>query len=132
MVRSDARARCHGRVLAERLIPSVPVSVRVFYGCRLALARGKPWLAGKWEDVSRHESFEWATKRDPMRVVLSDDGHLVTFPPSLSTLAESEGYKPADFDRLIEISVEGGATDEIDENMLLEAMPDFIEFLPQG
>ena len=36
-------------VLKERLIPSVPVTVRVFNGCRLALARGKPWLAGKWE-----------------------------------------------------------------------------------
>jgi hypothetical protein len=56
-------------VLKERLIPSIPVTVRVFYGHRLALARGKPHLAGKWEDVTRHVSFEWSTKRDPMRVV---------------------------------------------------------------
>ena len=55
-------------VLRERLIPSVPVTVRVFNGCRLAMARGKPWLAGRWEDVTRHVSFEWQTKRDPMRV----------------------------------------------------------------
>ena len=34
-------------MLTERHIPSVPVTVRVFYGCRLALARGKSWLAGK-------------------------------------------------------------------------------------
>ena len=117
-------------VLKERLIPSVPIKVRVFYGNRLALARGKPWLAGKWEDVSRHESFEWRTKRDAMRVMLGDEDYLVTYPPALSILAESEGYKPADFDKLIEISGESGATLEIDENVLLEAMPDFMPFLP--
>ena len=118
-------------VLKERLIPSVPITVRVFNGCRLALARGKPWLAGKWEDVTRHESFEWKTKRDAMRITVSDEGYVVTYPPALSILAESEGYKPADFDRHIEISGESGGTVEIDENMLLEAMPDFIPFLPR-
>jgi hypothetical protein len=46
-------------------------------------------------------------------------------------LAESEGYKPADFDRVLEISTEDGAVEEIDENTLLEAMPDFIPFLPR-
>jgi hypothetical protein len=117
-------------VLKERLIPSIPVTVRVFNGCRLPLARGKPWLAGKWEDVTRHESFEWSTKRDPMRIDLCD-GHLTTFPIALSMLAESEGYKPADFDRVLEISTEDGAAEEIDENTLLEAMPDFIPFLPR-
>ena len=117
------------RVLEERLIPSVPVTVRVFYGCRYALARGKPWLAGKWEDVSRHESFEWRTKRDPVRVALGEK-RLTTFPIALSILAESEGYKPADFDRLVQISGESGVAEEIDENMLLEAMPDFTPFLP--
>jgi hypothetical protein len=117
-------------VLKERLIPSVPVTVRVFYGHRLALARSAPDLAGKWEDVTRHVSFEWSTKRDPMRVVLGED-HLRTFPIALSSpLAESEGYKPADFDRLVEISVESDVKEEIDENTLLEAMPDFIPFLP--
>jgi hypothetical protein len=118
-------------VLRERLIPSIPVPVRVFNACRLALARGKPWLAGKWEDVIRHVSFEWSTKRDPMRIEVSDEGFLRTFPHALSIFAESEGYKPADFDRLIEISGESGSTMEIDENMLLEAMPDFIQFLPR-
>jgi hypothetical protein len=71
-------------VLKERLIPSVPVPMRVFIGCRLALARGKPWLAGKWENIARHISFEWRTKRDAMRVVLRDD-HLRTFPIALSS-----------------------------------------------
>ncbi len=118
-------------VLKERLIPSVPITVRVFNGCRLALARGKPWLAGKWEDVARLESFEWESKRDAKRITVSDEGHVVTFPPALSIFAESEGYRPAEFDRLIEISGESGSTIEIDENMLLEAMPDFIPFLPR-
>jgi hypothetical protein len=128
-LRRPAAMEC---VLQERLIPSVPITVRVFNGCRLALARGKPWLAGKWEEVTRHESFEWKTKRDAMRIEVSDEGCLVTYPPALSIFAESEGYKPAEFDRLIEISGEGGSSAvTIDENMLLEAMPDFIPFLPR-
>jgi hypothetical protein len=32
---------------------------------------------------------------------------------------------------LIEISGETGSTVEIDDNMLLEAMPDFIPFVPR-
>jgi hypothetical protein len=118
-------------VLDERQIPSVPIAVRIFNGCRSALARGKPYLAGKWEDIIRHERFEWQTKRDAMRIEVSDEGYLKTFPLALSILAESEGYKRADFDRLIEISGETGGTVEIDENMLLEAMPDFTPFLPR-
>jgi hypothetical protein len=92
------------RVLAERLIPSVPVTVRVFNGCRLALARGKPWLAGRWEDVTRNVSFEWQMKRDPMRITVTDEGYIRTFPRKNSIFAESEGYEPADFDKYIEIS----------------------------
>jgi hypothetical protein len=117
-------------VLKERLVPSVPVTVRVFIGCRLALARGKPWLAGRWEDVMRHECFEWTTKRDPMRIAVNDLGYVTTFPLKNSIFKESEGYEPADFDKCIEITGESGATEVIDENMLLEAMPDFIPFLP--
>jgi hypothetical protein len=63
-----------------------------------------------------------------MRIILGD-GYIVTFPPALSILAEREGYEPADFDKLA-ISAENGVTEEIDENMLLEAMPDFTPFLP--
>ena len=82
------------RVPQKRLIPSVPITVRVFNGCRLALARGKPWLPGKWEDITRHESFEWRTKRDATRIAVSNEGYVATFPPALSIFAESEGYKP--------------------------------------
>jgi hypothetical protein len=56
------------RRLEERLFPTVPVAVRVFYGCRLAMHWKKPWLAGKWEDRERQESFEWWTKRHPNRI----------------------------------------------------------------
>jgi hypothetical protein len=119
-------------LLEERHIPSVPITVRVFYGCRHALARGKSYLAGKWEDVTRYESFEWKTKRDGMRIKVGEEGYVVTFPPALTSIfAESEGYKPAEFDRLIEISGESGSAETIDENMLLEAMPDFMPFLPR-
>jgi hypothetical protein len=115
-------------VLKERLIPSVPVTVRMFIGARLAIARGKLWQAGQWKDETRHESFEWRTKRDPMRIVVRDEGYVTTFPRTISIFAESEGYKPADFDKLIDISDESKIKEEM--NTLLEAMPDFIPFLP--
>jgi hypothetical protein len=118
-------------VLKERLVPSVPITLRVFIGSRLAVARGKPWLAGRWEDVTRHESFEWKTKRDPMRINVMGEGYVITFPRAISIFDESEGYEPADFDRLIDVSWENGAKEPIDENMVLEAMPDFTPFLPQ-
>ena len=66
-----------------------------------------------------------------MRITVSDEGYVATYPRVLSISAESEGYKPAEFDRKIEIVEEGGRTIPIDENMLLEAMPDFVPFLPR-
>ena len=116
-------------MLRERLFPTVPVSIHVFYGCRLALARGKPYLAGTWRDEIRQESFEWNTKRDPIRIEIRAN-NISTFPPAGSPFAESAGYDPAEFDRLVAISAENGSLEEIDENTLLEAMPDFIPFLP--
>jgi hypothetical protein len=49
------------------------------------------------------------------------------FRPRSPSSAESEGYKPADFDN-IKISGEGASTVEIDEDILVEAMPDFAPF----
>jgi hypothetical protein len=96
------------------------------------LARGKPWQAGKWQDVPRHESFEWHTKRDAKRIAVGD-GCIITYPIALrSSLMESEGYTPADFDRLIQISGESDVIEEIDENTWLEAMPDHLQFLPHN
>lgn len=117
--------------LEERLFPTVPVLVNVFIGCRLALHRNKPWLAGVWKDEERQESFEWRTKRDPNRIIVCDEGHIVTFPRIQSALAESRRKSPADFDKLIKIVDEHGGTEEIDEDMLLEAMQDFTQFLPE-
>lgn len=114
-------------LLQERSLPSVPVTIRVFTGCRLALARGKPWLAGQWKGEPRDISFEWTTKRDAMRVELGE-GCIGTFPLVLPILAESEGPEPANFERLIEVAAEDSAAEEI--NTLLEAMPDHLQFLP--
>ncbi len=57
-------------------IPMFRVPIRVFISARLARARGKPWLAGRWIDQGVHEDgtddgkavrFEWTTKRqDPV------------------------------------------------------------------
>jgi hypothetical protein len=90
-------------------------------------SRGLPEDGGRQRNVS----FEWQMKRDPVRITVNDEGYVRTFPRKNSILAESEGYEPADFDRRIEISGESGGTVEIDENMLLEAMPDFIPFVPK-
>jgi hypothetical protein len=84
--------------------PSRTVGPKTAFGCDAG--------GGRWEDVTRHVSFEWKTKRDPMRIAVSDDGFVRTFPLKNSIFAESEGYEPADFDRLIEISGESGAAVE--------------------
>jgi hypothetical protein len=118
------------RRLGERLFPTVPVAVEVFYGFRRALHRNKPWLAGQWKDEVREESFEWGTKRDPNRISVCDEGYIVTFPRVQPILAESEGKPPADFDRLVKILDANGDTVEIDKDMLLEAMQDYTPFLP--
>lgn len=43
--------------------PAVPVPVPGFIGMRLALARGKPELAGTWTSDYRTISFDWRNKR---------------------------------------------------------------------
>ena len=70
-------------------------------------------------------------KRDPNRIEVCDDEYIVTFPREQPIFAESEGKPPADFDKRIKILDENGGTEEIDEDMLLEAMPDFTQFLPK-
>jgi hypothetical protein len=50
-----------------------------------------------------------------MRIAVSDDGHLVTYPLTNSVLTESEGDTPVEFDRYIEVSDESGSTVEIDD-----------------
>jgi len=97
---------------------------------RLALARNRPWQAGRWKNETRDVSFEWRSKRDAMRIRL-EDGCLVTFPQLLSSpFEESEGYEPADFDRLIKIAGDGSEFETVDERVLLEAQADFTPWLP--
>jgi DNA polymerase type B, organellar and viral len=117
-------------LLRERKFHEVPVTVHVFYGHKLALARGKPILAGKWEDVTRIESFEWASKRDPFNITVNDDGSISTFPIVGRLTLESKGYEPTDFDKLLKFRDREGEEFEEDDDTLLEAQPDFTEFLP--
>jgi hypothetical protein len=65
-----------------------------------------------------------------MRVVVNDDGNVTTFPRVGSLFEESEGYKPADFDRLISVVNDSGGLEVIGEDVWLEGMPDHIDFLP--
>jgi hypothetical protein len=118
-------------LLKERKFHEVPVTVSAFYGHKLALARGKPILAAKWEDVTRVETFEWASKRDPINISVNEDGSLSTFPLAGRLTLESDGYKPADFDKLLKFRDRDGQEFSLDEDTLLEAQPDFTEFLPR-
>jgi hypothetical protein len=88
--------------------------------------------AGSWKDETRQMSFEWRSKCGAMLVPLDENACLVTSPILLFPFAESEGYKPADFDGLIEIAGNGGEFETIDENTLLEAQSDFMPWLPRG
>jgi hypothetical protein len=97
---------------------------------RLAMARHKPSLAGQWQDVTRSLSFEWSAKRDAKRVEIGD-GHFATYPVWLpSAFMESDGHPPVDFDSLYTTTDDSGAIFEVDENTVLEAMPDYLPDLP--
>jgi hypothetical protein len=122
----DPAAR--GLMLDKReMLPRVTVAMRVFYGCRWALfAKGQPWLTGRWADETQAIGFDWRAKRDAQQIIVDEHG-ILTFPRAGSPFEESWGYAPADFDRDDD---ENEDTLRIDENMLLEAMPDRVEWLP--
>src|SRR5262249_16993064 len=67
-------------LLRERKFHTIHLTQDVFYGLRIALARGKHILAGKWEEVTRIETFEWNTKRDGFNIIVNDAGYIETFP----------------------------------------------------
>jgi hypothetical protein len=50
---------------------------------------------------------------------------LASFAPARPIFAEREGYKPADFDNLVENLGKERAAAEISEKMRFDAMPDF-------
>jgi hypothetical protein len=128
----DKQAEDLAAMLADRKnIPKVAVTIRdVFHGCALALARGKPSLAGTWKDVTRKFSFDWINKRHATWGVRLDGNSIRTMPISQSKLDESEGYEPIDFDRPAEIVDAKGRTVTIAEDVLFEAMPDHVQWLP--
>jgi hypothetical protein len=45
-------------------------------------------------------------------------------------MAKSVGYKPADFNRIVQIAGTEGTIEDIDENMLFEGLPDYLSILP--
>src|SRR5262249_624459 len=116
-------------LLSERKFHEVPVTVRVFYGHKVALARGKPILAGKWEDVTRVETFGWSSKRDPVDITVNDGGSISTFPIVGRPTLESKGYEPADFDKLLKLRDRDGEEFTEDEDTLFEGQPDYTPFL---
>jgi hypothetical protein len=91
-------------------------------------------LAGAWKDVPRNIGFDWSTKRHPTwEVRFAKDGSdsLTTMPLSQSKLDESQGYEPANFDWSVEIADDDGRSVMIDDDdLLFEAMPDHVTFLP--
>jgi hypothetical protein len=95
------------------LPPAVAVDVTTFVGHRLALARGKPDLAGTWVEAPRKISFDWQTKRLPVASV--DGGALYTMPYHGSPTLQSSAFDPklllAIYQQMLET----------------EAMPDHIE-----
>lgn len=89
-------------------------------------------VQGRISSESPGNRFDWRSKRDAMRIRLEEDGSLVTFLILLrAALAEGQGYKPANFDRLIEIAGGDSEFETIDERLLLEAQPDFMPWLPR-
>lgn len=98
--------------------PAIEVGLTTFYGHRLALARGKPWLAGMWADVNKRISFDWSGKRaaDGMPVA----GRVVTRPIRGWLGAQSEPFDPA------------ALTDATETALMVEANPDFTPLGNQG
>jgi len=82
--------------------PSVPVEVNNFVGLKIALSRGKPETAGRWNKETRVISFDYRSKRAEHR---NNGTHIVTsIKPGYAGLTsvahkqvvESGGYKPLD------------------------------------
>jgi hypothetical protein len=123
-------------VLQDRdFIPKVRFIIPdVFHGCSLALARKNFSLAGAWRNVPRNIGFDWSTKRHPtwgVRFAKDGSDSLTTMPINQSKLDESLGYEPANFDWTVEIDDDEGASVMMDDDdLLFEAMPDHVTFLP--
>jgi hypothetical protein len=88
-----------------------------------------PLPRAKWEKFESYQSFDWALKRDPMKIIIGDR-HIKTFPQKGSVFTKSFGYAPPDFDtdpniyhtKHAEALEEDALTDVID------ALPDDVEW----
>lgn len=125
LLRNPAFVDC---MLSDRLIPTVPLSLKIFNSCRRRLAHHKPWLIGKWEQFEQKQSFDWALKRDPMNIEIGE-GHIKTWPQHGSIFAESYGYAPPDFDTDPNVYRTEHA-EELEETLddVTDAQPDFDEW----
>jgi len=77
----------------DNSVPSVRVPITSFVGHRLALARSKPELAGRWLEGSKEISFDWGVKRQFAGRV--HDGGVTTLPWRGSYDMASEPYDRA-------------------------------------
>lgn len=92
--------------------PSVSVPITNFIGHRLALARNKPQLAGRWIIAPKAISFDWGSKR--AKTGAADDGMVRTRPYRGRPDLRSQAYDPALLSELIE------------QGQLAEVDPDYI------
>lgn len=99
-------------------IPSVTIPINIFIGMRLALAWGKPMLAGSWKVQERNISYDWIAKRGEGS---RRDGYVETLPHDGRSDLRSVVYTP--------VSNPASVMDA--QEMELEAMPDHTELLPQ-
>lgn len=72
--------------------PLVPVPVELFIGLRLAHHRGKPELAGTWEQTERNISFSWMDKRETYAWIGAR--HIITMPRYGDPNVTSTVYDP--------------------------------------
>lgn len=95
------------------LLLDVSVDVRSFIGLRLALARGNPRSAGRWDDGEKVISFDWTTKRER---------DVIRAKSMIRTLPRYGGAKSVPYDRPI-----GGNLVRDMERLETDAQPDWAD-----
>jgi len=91
--------------------PTVAVPVTNFIGHRMALARGKPEIAGSWRNEPKTISFDWTNKRSSSNTH-SDGAAIWTLPFDGSRDSRSAPYDPAILTELEEQAMLDEAADD--------------------
>lgn len=99
--------------------PVIPVAVRNFIGLKIALARGKPDLAGTWLDENREISFDYRNKREGHYFA---KGHIITNPKPGGRDCISLPHK--------DFLSSGGQEPWEKARAMLEDQPDYIDLSP--